>query len=300
MLALESRKPFPIIKPKIHRPRRKRVTIATGFTFDDGLLFCADTKITTDVKTNESKLSYLDYGSGQCATTFAVAASDLDFARYAIEDCQEAVERIRFADEGVSIETVRKAIQSALAKFYKEHIFPRPDRSADADFDLLIGIWLRGETRMFVSHETIVSAVEGYECVGTGAYLAKYWIRKFLAANRGPMSLEDAALIATYAVKSALEYDESCGGEAEVLIMRANGDMGNHYETAVYPGDELPEKLQSEMWRLLRDLAHVTDNMEVETSRLLEDYFERIRKINRSYQWWFESRARLKQFPPEP
>src|ERR1039457_4093785 len=135
MLALNPLAPLPFIKPRVRRPRRKRVTIAAGFVFDGGLLFCADTKITTDVKTNESKLFYCAYGSGKCATTFAVAASDLDFAKSAVEDCQDAVEDLDFTDASLNIESIRKVIQSALGNFYNEHIFPRPKGGEDAGFD---------------------------------------------------------------------------------------------------------------------------------------------------------------------
>ena len=44
-------------KPHPERLRqRKRMTVAAGFEFDDGLLFCVDTKISTAIKTNEVAL----------------------------------------------------------------------------------------------------------------------------------------------------------------------------------------------------------------------------------------------------
>jgi hypothetical protein len=40
---------------------------------------------------------------------------------------------------------------------YKEHIFPHPDRaSGTVYFELLVGIWLEGETQIFISNETVV------------------------------------------------------------------------------------------------------------------------------------------------
>ncbi len=54
-----SSKPLSPADPRVFRPRRKPVTIATGFAYDDGLVFCVDTKITTNIKTNGSGYIFL-------------------------------------------------------------------------------------------------------------------------------------------------------------------------------------------------------------------------------------------------
>ena len=86
--------PEPLPKPTSIRtskrlPERKRkpMTVAAGFVFDDGFLFCVDTKITTVIKTNESKLIHYRYADGACATTFAISSDDLNFPRAACEAC---------------------------------------------------------------------------------------------------------------------------------------------------------------------------------------------------------------------
>jgi 20S proteasome alpha/beta subunit len=80
------------------------MTIAVGFVYDDGLVFCVDTKISTNIKTNESKLSWCVYGEGRnCATAFAISAMDLKFAKSAVDFCEDAVARIDFKEEGNSI-----------------------------------------------------------------------------------------------------------------------------------------------------------------------------------------------------
>lgn len=66
MLALKTlpfqriRKPQPLQRLS----RRKRMTVAAGFMFDDGILFCVDTKVSTSIKTNESKLLFYTHGMG--------------------------------------------------------------------------------------------------------------------------------------------------------------------------------------------------------------------------------------------
>ncbi|MGO9434379.1 MAG: hypothetical protein ACLP00_08790 [Terracidiphilus sp.] len=220
------------------------MTVAAGFLFDEGLLFCVDTKVTTGIKTNESKLLYYRHDNGKCATVFAISSADLNFPRAAAESCRAAVDKINFDD--ASIESVRKAIQSALAKFYKEHIFPHPDRaSGEVYFEMLVGIWLNNETRLFVSHETLLNPVEDCECLGSGAYLAKYLIRQY-HYDRGRNTLADAGLIASLAVEAAIGYDEGCGGEPEMLILHDSGQIDAICPSVLYPGNEFAKRLQAE------------------------------------------------------
>src|SRR5258707_11713265 len=116
------------------------MTIAIGFEFQDGVLFCADTKITTDVKTNESKIVSCWYGkSGQssaCVSVFTLAGS-LPYARAAIEECEHAIDALDFTDATtVSLDRIQNAIRSALTKFYRRHVYPQGDNRPD--FQLLI------------------------------------------------------------------------------------------------------------------------------------------------------------------
>src|ERR1700691_2879566 len=90
----------------VSRPRRKPMTVAAGFVYDEGLLFCVDTKISTDIKTDESKIVYRTYGDGKCATAFAISGFDLKFAKAAIESCEDAVLNIHFTDPTVNIESI--------------------------------------------------------------------------------------------------------------------------------------------------------------------------------------------------
>src|SRR5258707_1000009 len=67
------------------------VTIAACLKFDDGVLFCADTKITTDVKTNQTKIFANAYGGDSyCATVFVVAGS-VPYAKAAVIECENRI-----------------------------------------------------------------------------------------------------------------------------------------------------------------------------------------------------------------
>lgn len=287
MLALKTLPFQHIRKPQPSRRLRQRkpMTVAAGFMFDDGILFCVDTKVSTSIKTNESKLLFYTHGNGQSATAFAISSDDLNFPRAAVESCRAAVDKIDFKD--ATIESVRKAIQSALAKFYREHIFPHPDRASGAVYlEMLVGIWLNNETRLFVSHETLLSPVEEYECLGSGAYLAKYLIGQYGYGKGERVTLADAGLISSLAVNAAIDYDEGCGGEPEMLILNNNGNTETICPAVMYPGGEFAERLQIETWDLVFKLARVrTVNA---TKDVLEEHFERVRKLNEQCEWAFD------------
>ncbi len=288
MLAL---KPLPEItakrKPHPERfRRRKRMTVAAGFAFDDGVLFCVDTKVSASIKTNESKLLFYRYDDGQCGTAFAMSSADLNFPRAAAESCRLAVDKINFAD--ASIESVRKAIQSALAKFYKEHIFPHPDRTSGAVYlEMLVGIWLKHETRLFVSHETLLNSVEDYECLGSGAYLAKYLIGQYGYGTNDRTTLADAGLIASLAVDAAIDHDEACGGEPEMLILNNSGETETICPAVMYPGGQFAKGMQAETWKLLYRLAR--SKTADETDSVLEQHLSELRHLNDDCKWAFET-----------
>jgi hypothetical protein len=86
--------------------------------------------------------------------------------------------------------------------------------------------------------------------------------------------------MATIAVGSAIEYDEHCGGEAEILIFRNSGEMDNSYKTAFYPNYSLPKTFQRETWKLLHGLAEA--QMKGRANRdapgLVDGFCQRIRK----------------------
>jgi hypothetical protein len=141
------------------------VTIATGFAYDDGLLFCVDTKVSTNIKTTESKIEYRVSDDKYCSMTFAMSSTDVNFPCTAIDKCWEYVKQMDF--KTATMEAVHHAIEFSLAEFYRDHIYPDPDKTPGALFlQLLVGVWLRGETRMYLSHETVLIPVDNYECIG--------------------------------------------------------------------------------------------------------------------------------------
>jgi len=269
----------PVSKAK--QLRRGALSIAVSVVYDQGIVFCADTQITTDIKLNESKIAFYSSSDRKCCLTFAICGSDLDYARSSAEACWEMVKKLDFST--ATLEVVHRTAEFALAEFYESKIANHPDRSAGfVDFKLLVGIWLRGETRLFINREVLLMPIPEYECIGSGSFLANYLIRQYKQANPGPWSLADAALIASLAVDAAMEHDPHCGGENEILIVRNDGDVSNAYDTAVYP-NMLVGGFQRETWQVLHDLAHVRGKAEADA--VLEDHFERVRELSKDFAY---------------
>jgi hypothetical protein len=114
------------------------------------------------------------------------------------------------------------------------------------------------------------------------------------------MTLDDAGLIASFAVNSVIEYDEYCGGEAEMLVVMNNGETDAICPAVIYPGDRFIQAFQKHMWSLLRDFAHVRDDMESETDYLLEQYFEKIRKLHDESKRQFDGLSAVRKRLEEP
>ncbi|HTW44942.1 MAG TPA: hypothetical protein VMD58_05305 [Acidobacteriaceae bacterium] len=252
------------------------MTIAAGFSCEDGVLLCADTKVSTDVKTNESKLAFYRSEDAQLAMAFAMTAVDLDFSRSSADRCWAYAERC-FSPSS-TIESIRQCAEFSLAEFYRDEIFPHPDRPSNQPFfQFLIAVWLRGKTALFVSKETVLSSPQGtWECLGTGGYLGRNIIRQYTAANGNPDTLNEAALVASCAVESAIEYDESCGGEAEMILLCNDGRVESIADSVIFPGYSFLKTAGRGDWKLMKALASPSlSNGDLDFA--LAEHFERMR-----------------------
>jgi hypothetical protein len=269
-----------------NRPKRNRLTIAVGFTHDGGLLLCADTKVSGAIKENQSKLDVRTSNNGYCRIAFAMSGIDLNFPKSAVEKCWEYVQKeCDFATD--SIEDVAEATETSLAEFYRDYIFPHPDRVPNVSYlQFLVGIWLRDRTRLYVSYETLLRPVERYECIGSASYLAKYLIGQYIKANPSRLDFADAELMATVAVRSAIEYDEACGGIAELLTIENNGTVHGPVPVAK-ESFRFVEGIANLVWKFHRNFIHlenrwVSKELDSEYKRLADE----IQKLHTSV--WFD------------
>lgn len=278
----------PVVRPRMIAPRRpviartaqrgKAMTIAAGFVFDGGFILSADTKITRAIKTDESKLDYRVFDGKRCEVCTAFSASDVSYARAAVQVCLDAVSQSPVS----SVHSVRRTFETALADFYRRQIFSHFEPRA-VSFELLVGIRVDQDCQLFASSETLLNPVESYACIGAGGYLGNYCAREFLRANDDPdqmLTRSEAELIARYVVNRACDFDEGCGvaGEPESILIAREGVP--KYDSVDYPPEMVPEHLQTAMWQMLRGMSLVDrDNLSEQSDALLEVFFERVREI---------------------
>ena len=276
------------------------MTVAIACAFQDGVLFCADTKITTgQQKTHESKIYVHRWGSeSENGVSVFTVSGEATYAAMAIRKCERAIAELDFA--ATSLDEIQDEIEAVLASFYQMHIFPHPDRE-DVNFDLLIGLWLNGETRILANDDTALRLVRGYECVGSGGYLARYWLRQALGSENQFMperlTLAEASLALEYAISHAAEYDEFCGfesgepyyGEPEFMGMKHDGQIGDVRKHA-YMYD-FPEQLHSETWVLLKRLAKSQSIPDVESA--VDEFCERVRGLHKPIVRFMEECKRV-------
>ena len=98
------------------------MTIAACFEFNGGILFCADTKITREMKTNQTKILSRVSPSNYCASVFVLAGS-VPYATVAIEQCESRMAQLDFLN--VSMDEIKQEIESVLVRVYQTHIYPR-------------------------------------------------------------------------------------------------------------------------------------------------------------------------------
>lgn len=202
--------------PKIRRlPREKRLTIAAGFTCDEGLVLCADTQetITGYVKTDTEKIRVF-LGLQNMVFT---GAGDSDLIEMTIEEIYRALSN----HDPTAIWPLEKVFRDALSEVFRKRIgpysvFPSGDPDRPDIPDLLIGVQLSSATLLYKARGTKLRRIRGAECVGAGLVLAKNLIARLFDPS---MSLAQTGIIAAYILHRVKTGVDSCGGKSDILLL---------------------------------------------------------------------------------
>src|SRR5436190_8464321 len=103
-----SKRPYPL---RLKSKRRPEMTIAAGFKLNDGLLICADTKITSDYQSDESKIFFRKSETNGSVVVVAIAGA-VDYAKACATKVQEAVGGI--ALDEISLTSAQQAVEAVL------------------------------------------------------------------------------------------------------------------------------------------------------------------------------------------
>lgn len=213
------------------------MTIAAGFQCWDGIILCADTQENVDgyIKRSRSKLearpSYGAYPDGKPRAIFA-GAGDGDFIDYLVEKLWMAME------SGKTINEMVEAVEDTLIGVYGKLIPLYPDGMPDAQ--LLVALCAPatkpvspigdgipevpvGDTLELVKITgPIVNRHLVLESIGFGTILTTYIANRLLYPKMG---FQQALPIALYMVDEAKRHVRECGGDTQLVMLKADGDM---------------------------------------------------------------------------
>jgi 20S proteasome alpha/beta subunit len=203
--------------------RRKAVTIVAGFRCQGGVIICADTQETiekTKVHTPKLRLepSKTFYG-GDTSDDLMVAFAGSGPGPFIDKVIDRAWEDVQLA---TNLQEATEEIEKSIKLTYKEYgqIFQRGYCPAA---DIVYGVKMHGQSKLFTANDTIVNEKSTYDCIGAGMYLANFICARTYLHN---MTLSQATILAAYVLFQAKEHVEGCGGDSHIAVLRDEGGSG--------------------------------------------------------------------------
>ena len=256
MRIFPDRKPYPkVYEPKKPNRRYKSMTIAAGFNFSDGALFCADTKHSSSMQLESTKIIPATFheqqGQEGSKAVFVIAGRTVH-ARMIV---QEAIRKISLIASGeMTIERIVGAIHEVLRDVHHNDIFPSP---TDARVQLVFGIWshVQGRLSTFFTDETAINEFYEYECLGSGEYLGRYLIRQLYSGRN--ITKRQIILTAATALMQIKNYDIDCGGNSQFILLGKNGTLGTVGNVDISGTEQYSKQFDAAMRRLFLSIADV-------------------------------------------
>jgi hypothetical protein len=219
----------PFQHPLKHRVYPKRMTIAAGFLYRDGVLLCADTEVSGWAHTlHASKVVCFDCLGGKIGMAYA---GNKNFAVSAIQKCMTKLASTK------PDETFRE-IERILDKEYRRNVLSHPSQSVDSSlaYQMLVSLCSPSGVSLYCSTQTALVMVTDYDCIGIGEALAHYLVRPTFTSG---MFERQALSLATFVLACVKGSVPGCGGMSQFVAIRKDGTVGQFYAGAG-PGIHLP------------------------------------------------------------
>lgn len=215
-------KPFQNYKPE-RLLRRDAVTVVAGFRCNKGVVLCADTQETIGVsKRHVPKLRFEQIdGAG------AMTGSDLGVAFCGATDNGAFVDKIvdsawSSAKNQSDIDNVCASIEKSIEDTYRH--FGGIYQSGFMPYaELIYGVKMGGESRLFNALGPVVNKKEDYCTGGVGAYLADFLSARMYAPC---LTTQQCVILAAYILFQTKEHVDGCGGESHIAILREDAASG--------------------------------------------------------------------------
>jgi hypothetical protein len=203
------------------------MTIGAGFLYDGGLLLCADTQFTGQIKLQGSKI--LPYTYNDKSKSAIVTVGHAQYTKMCAQLIQDSVIDLPAASRTIS--KMHLVLIAAIKSLHQDHFFKHPQRDSLAA-QFLIGFWSAQDKQIgfFSTEETAVARMYGYNCLGSGEILAHKYIRpkykRLTSILQKPRHTYDQVFkMAGDALKDVKAFDPNCGGHTEYLTISDDGEM---------------------------------------------------------------------------
>ena len=226
----KNRVPFPrppwIPKPIPKRlPARKTVTIAIGFTCNEGVVIAADSQETIEgymkdlSKAKVRIVTFPPTSERKGILTCAYAGSGWsDYIETAIERADDSVRHCK------SIPEAEDALRKSLKKFHHECIQPWAtfQENQQPSVELLIGVSVSTAFGLYHYTGTSFHRCDGHKSIGTGQILSNSLSTTHYTYEE---TIETLIPLAVYVLYKVKKHGEGCGGFTQVVALKEGGDF---------------------------------------------------------------------------
>lgn len=207
-------------------PERHVVTIIAGFRSVDGIVLCGDTQETVAglskrhvtkvrVEPEDGIIPFHVARGSNLAAAFCGAGNNGAFIDALVRKTWEAVavarhlgEAPRFAEEAI------KATYKEYGRIFQRGYCPYAD--------IIYGIKMNGDSRLFHASGAIVNPVETYYSAGSGYYMADFLSSRIYTRE---LDVTQCAILSAYVLSQAKEHVDGCGGESHIAVLRNDSNQ---------------------------------------------------------------------------
>ncbi|HYL39208.1 MAG TPA: hypothetical protein VEV17_25035, partial [Bryobacteraceae bacterium] len=161
------------------------MTIALGVLSQSGIVIAADSQEGTgrsgDMKLSTTKISLASsvHWEGQSLVSRMIAITGAGEAGYLDAIKQNLVDAFNGSPNS-SIAECQQILKQTIAAFYQDHIMPfKPSDWGNLEPDLIIGVCINNERRLWISDRTTLTRSDSVVAVGAGDSWARQAIKGF-------------------------------------------------------------------------------------------------------------------------
>jgi hypothetical protein len=210
-------RPPPFEPKKTRLPVRKRMTICIGMLAEDGIVIAADTEeADTYYKRSSQKIfpwtGGLQLGPDPQPPKMVCALTGAGESGYIDAFIHEAIKNIPLT---LQINGLEDLFADRVRIFHEQHIFPWAAATKPPEFQMLIGAYCSGLTRIFVSYGSTLRTAMPHAAVGAGAHFAM----SMLGELDYIPDIRHTEILAAYVVGATKQRIEGCGKHTAIVSL---------------------------------------------------------------------------------